>query len=145
MSGDLEGESKHKAAKAKYEAEKQALLDRKWSVTIKGEMKGDKKLRPGILVKVTDENSDLFSRVGRLISQVSQQKWEILFRVDGEDIDDEHPHSYRHSVGICSLVVDIPKGFEPKEKYSATYGHKINHNFDDTVKYFFVSILFLKN
>ena len=89
MSGDLEGESKHKAAKAKYEAEKQALLDRKWSVTIEEEMKGDKKLRPGILVKVTDENSDLFSRVGRLISQVSQQKWEILFRVDGEDIDDE--------------------------------------------------------
>ena len=98
-------------------------------------------------IKMADDTKGegLFAKkdipVNTIIAQYGGYRTENKELMRPEDIDDEHPHSYRHSVGICSLVVDIPKGFEPKEKYSATYGHKINHNFHDTVKYFFVSIL----
>ena len=99
-------------------------------------------------IKIADDTKGegLFAKkdipVNTLIAQYGGYRTVNKEYMRPEDIDDEHPHSYRHSVGLCRIVVDIPKGFEPKEKYSATYGHKINHNFHDTVNYFYVSTLF---
>ena len=64
---------------------------------------------------------------------------------NGENMADEYidhakPGGYRHSLMFCDLGrVDIPHGFEPIDKYNATYGHKINHSFgNDVVRYSYV-------
>merc|ERR1719411_1863750 len=48
-------------------------------------------------------------------------------------LDPKKPNAYLHRIPFGSnLRVDIPHGFEPIEKYNATYGHKINHSFGIT-------------
>ena len=74
-----------------------------------------------------------------MIAQYGGYRTINKIELNKEDIDEEHPNAYRHSVGLCEAVVDIPKGFEPADKYNATFGHKINHNFENTVEYFYVS------
>ena len=95
-------------------------------------------------IKMVDEHKGegLFAKkdipVDTLIAQYGGYRMQEKGFMKPEDIDKEHPHSYRHNVGFCDAMVDIPVGFYPLEKYSATYGHKINHNFNDVVKYFYV-------
>ena len=49
-------------------------------------------------------------------------------------IDKAKPGSYKHAITFCANgKVDIPHGFEPIDKYNATYGHKINHSFGNYV------------
>ena len=66
--------------------------------------------------------------------------------LDHKYIDPQKPYSYLHKVpfiGNEQIKLDIPHGFEPIEKYCATYGHKINHSFGTThVGYSYVSKLF---
>ena len=60
-------------------------------------------------------------------------------------LDPKKPNAYLHRIPFGSdLRVDIPHGFEPIEKYNATYGHKINHSFGITyVHYSYVSTVFI--
>lgn len=46
---------------------------------------------------------------------------------------------YSHSIGLCEMAVDIPKGYTDITKYNGTMAHKINHNFDNSIKYSYVS------
>lgn len=46
---------------------------------------------------------------------------------------------YKHSVGVCDVVLDIPEGYEDVSKYNGTLAHKCNHNFLPNVDHYFVS------
>ena len=46
---------------------------------------------------------------------------------------------YRHSIGLCGMVADIPKGYTDITKYNGTMAHKMNHNFDNSIQFDFVS------
>ena len=37
--------------------------------------------------------------------------------------------------GACNLTIDIPSQFADSEKYNATLGHKVNHDFAPNSKY----------
>eukprot|EP00095_Tigriopus_kingsejongensis_P003382 maker-scaffold153_size302544-snap-gene-2.26 protein:Tk03382 transcript:maker-scaffold153_size302544-snap-gene-2.26-mRNA-1 annotation:"hypothetical protein BRAFLDRAFT_120570" len=57
--------------------------------------------------------------------------------------DSKHPSAlanwkYRHTLGHCSLVIDIPPEFESTEQYQATLGHKVNHKFVPTTAYMYI-------
>ena len=87
--------NRYEAAIMRYIEGRKALLDEKWKVTKTCEVK-DKKLRGGILIKVTSTPSTsnalyerLYGRIGRLISAITTQRWNILFRKDGVDVDTE--------------------------------------------------------
>lgn len=47
---------------------------------------------------------------------------------------------YMHNTGLCSVVVDIPKGYVDIKKYNGTMGHKINHNFNNSIQYDYVRL-----
>ena len=69
-------------------------------------------------------------------------------KLEDKYVDPQKPYAYLHRIPfgqdlklkVVPLKVDIPHGFEPIEKYCATYGHKINHSFGTThVSYSYVS------
>lgn len=80
--------NRYEAAMARYMQEKMALLNSRWNVTKTYEAK-DKKLRQDILVRVTNLSSPKYGTVGRLISAITTQRWKVLFRKDGVDVDEE--------------------------------------------------------
>ena len=43
--------------------------------------------------------------------------------------------SFRSQIAECKLVIDIPHGYGPTEKYQGTLGHKVNHKFVPPTKY----------
>lgn len=90
---EMESTARYNASRARYESEKKKLLDDKWNVTVESQPKknGPKNLEANLLVRVKVSSCQFYKRgqVGRLVSQVSAQRWGVLFRVDGEDIEDE--------------------------------------------------------
>ena len=87
--GDIDrNTNRYEASMRRYMEGKKALLDAKWSVTKTYEAK-DKNLRGGILIRVTGVSNPFYGRVGRLISAITTQRWNVLFRKDGSDVDTE--------------------------------------------------------
>ena len=80
------------------------MLDDEWSVVVEVKKATDKKLRPGILVRVNSDSRIVAyrSKVGRLIERIEgKQSWKVLFKSNGDDIDTE---------GIHMITADNKKG-----------------------------------
>ena len=41
---------------------------------------------------------------------------------------------YKQNIGLGNGYVDIPDGFKDLSKFSGTWGHKLNHMFNNTCK-----------
>ena len=70
---------------------------------------------------------------GDLVSYYNGIRTTVELMHDEERSDEEDDHVFSHSINSIpeGTVLDVPEGYRSVEAYRTTFGHKVNHKFDD--------------